>query len=79
MYQWTPDECIPEFYSDSSIFESIHEDLSDLEYPAWCSSVDSFIEWHRKMLESDTVSSNLHNWIDLVFGYKVSYQSFVCS
>ena len=72
MYSWTPDECIPEFFTDPSIFSSIHSDLSDLALPSWCGSAQELVNVHRQVLESDTVSFNLHNWIDLVFGFKLS-------
>ncbi len=72
LYMWTPEECIPEFYCDPSIFTSIHEDLPDLKVPDWCNgSAVEFIRTHRLLLESDLVSKKLHSWIDLVFGYKV--------
>ncbi|TMW67629.1 hypothetical protein Poli38472_011249 [Pythium oligandrum] len=74
MYTWTPDECIPEFYSDPSAFLSIHDDgvMEDLKMPDWCHDVYDFVQTHRAMLESPEVSRQLHVWIDLNFGVCLS-------
>lgn len=38
--------------------------------PPWASDEDDFIQKHRSALESEFVSQNLHQWVDLIFGCK---------
>jgi len=38
--------------------------------PPWAEDASDFSSKCREALECDYVSSNLHNWIDLIFGYK---------
>ena len=75
MYEWTPDECIPEYYTDPSVFTSQHANMDDMELPEWCQKPEEFIKWHRSMLESDYVSNHLHLWINLNFGYNLDLDS----
>eukprot|EP00261_Vitis_vinifera_P034416 XP_019075659.1 PREDICTED: protein GFS12 isoform X2 [Vitis vinifera] len=75
LYQWTPDECIPEFYCDPQIFHSLHSGMADLAVPSWARSPEEFIKVHRDALESDQVSCQIHHWIDITFGYKMSGQA----
>lgn len=38
--------------------------------PKWAKNTLHFLKTMREALESKIVSSQLHNWIDLIFGYK---------
>ena len=44
--------------------------VDDVELPPWAKDAADFIAVHRAALESDYVSSHLHEWVDLIFGYK---------
>ncbi|UJR30880.1 hypothetical protein I4U23_018392 [Adineta vaga] len=49
-----------------------HDDVSvgDVILPPWAENPNDFIYKMRQALESDYVSQHLHQWIDLIFGYK---------
>ncbi|CAK9224782.1 unnamed protein product [Sphagnum troendelagicum] len=46
------------------------EKLGNVKLPPWALSPVDFIQKHRAALESEYVSEHLHEWIDLIFGYK---------
>ncbi|KAK2959141.1 putative serine/threonine protein kinase [Blattamonas nauphoetae] len=77
LYDNTPEEAIPEFYSDPSVFVSQNPTLlKDLEVPKWCAGekdpVEFFVKTHRDLLESPQISKTIHFWIDQTFGYLLS-------
>ncbi|KAL0021859.1 hypothetical protein WJX77_009077 [Trebouxia sp. C0004] len=45
--------------------------LGDVVLPPWAhGSPDEFVRLQREALESDYVSEHLHEWVDLIFGFK---------
>ena len=44
--------------------------VHDVVLPPWACDATDFIAKHRAALESDYVSEHLHEWVDLIFGYK---------
>ncbi|XP_057613303.1 lipopolysaccharide-responsive and beige-like anchor protein isoform X3 [Chionomys nivalis] len=73
-------ELIPEFYYLPEMFVNFNnynlgvmDDgtvVSDVELPPWAKSSEEFVRINRLALESEFVSCQLHQWIDLIFGYK---------
>ncbi|XP_040571952.1 protein FAN [Lepeophtheirus salmonis] len=76
-------ELIPEFYNTEGngdfLLNSKNVDfgtrytgkrVGNVELPPWASSPKDFIFKLREALESDYVSAHLHEWIDLIFGFK---------
>ncbi|UYV62149.1 WDFY3 [Cordylochernes scorpioides] len=81
-------ELIPEFfYLPEFLLNSNHFDLGckqngiQLDHvllPPWAKNDPrEFIRVHRQALECDYVSAHLHEWIDLIFGYKQQGQPAV--
>ncbi|XP_042504860.1 BEACH domain-containing protein C2-like isoform X1 [Macadamia integrifolia] len=44
--------------------------LDSVQLPPWAENPVDFIHKHQMALESEHVSAHLHEWIDLIFGYK---------
>uniref|UniRef100_A0AAX7URI9 Neurobeachin n=1 Tax=Astatotilapia calliptera TaxID=8154 RepID=A0AAX7URI9_ASTCA len=73
-------ELIPEFYYLPEMFVNSNEyelgmredavPVSDVELPVWAKKPEDFVRINRMALESEFVSCQLHQWIDLIFGYK---------
>uniref|UniRef100_A0A8C6V1J6 LPS-responsive vesicle trafficking, beach and anchor containing n=1 Tax=Neogobius melanostomus TaxID=47308 RepID=A0A8C6V1J6_9GOBI len=73
-------ELIPEFFYLPEMFVNannynlgVMEDstvVSDVELPPWAKTPEEFVRINRLALESEFVSCQLHQWIDLIFGYK---------
>uniref|UniRef100_A0A670XXN3 Neurobeachin like 1 n=1 Tax=Pseudonaja textilis TaxID=8673 RepID=A0A670XXN3_PSETE len=66
---------LPEFLENQNHFnfgqlQISKEEINDVVLPKWADSPEDFIFKHRKALESEYVSAHLHEWIDLIFGYK---------
>ncbi|KAL6873753.1 hypothetical protein ACP4OV_013835 [Aristida adscensionis] len=76
---------MPEFLENANSYhlgvKQDGEPLGDVALPPWAKgnfcitmtaqgSPEEFIHINREALESEYVSSNLHHWIDLMFGYK---------
>ncbi|XP_034030839.1 neurobeachin-like protein 2 isoform X2 [Thalassophryne amazonica] len=81
-------ELIPEFFYFPEFLENMNgfdlghlqisqDEVTDVLLPRWASSREDFIRQHRKALECEHVSSHLHEWIDLIFGYKQRGQEAV--
>jgi len=63
-------ELIPEFFYLPEMFHA-NLGLPEVELPPWSKgSPEQFVRMHRIALESELVSCQLHQWIDLIFGYK---------
>ncbi|KAL0973092.1 hypothetical protein UPYG_G00198850 [Umbra pygmaea] len=73
-------ELIPEFYYLPEMFGNSNgyhlgqrEDgnmVGDVELPPWANTPEDFVRINRMALESEFVSCQLHQWVDLIFGYK---------
>ncbi|CAF5212808.1 unnamed protein product, partial [Rotaria magnacalcarata] len=58
--------------------QSNNQELNHVQLPPWAhNSPEEFIRLHRLALESDYVSAHLHEWIDLIFGYKQNGQAAI--
>ncbi|OMJ30379.1 Neurobeachin-like protein 2 [Smittium culicis] len=80
---WDVKELIPEFFYQPDFLKNYMDldlgskqdgvRLGDVELPPWAEgSPAKFVDINRRALESEYVSSNLHHWVDLIFGYKQS-------
>uniref|UniRef100_J3M096 BEACH domain-containing protein C2 n=1 Tax=Oryza brachyantha TaxID=4533 RepID=J3M096_ORYBR len=73
-------ELVPEMFYLPEVFTNINSidfgttqlggKLDSVDLPPWAEDPVDFVHKHRKALESEHVSAHLHEWIDLIFGFK---------
>uniref|UniRef100_A0A6Q2WU99 Neutral sphingomyelinase (N-SMase) activation associated factor n=1 Tax=Esox lucius TaxID=8010 RepID=A0A6Q2WU99_ESOLU len=74
-------ELIPDFFGNDPSFLLNRQNLDlgkrqdgssvqDVDLPPWAADASDFLQKSQKALESQYVSEHLHEWIDLVFGFK---------
>ncbi|KAL2492083.1 WD-40 repeat family protein/beige-related [Abeliophyllum distichum] len=73
-------ELVPELFYHPEVLTNINSidfgttqlggKLDSVQLPPWAENPVDFIHKHRMALESEHVSAHLHEWIDLIFGYK---------
>ncbi|XP_037087488.1 LOW QUALITY PROTEIN: neurobeachin-like, partial [Pollicipes pollicipes] len=73
-------ELVPEFYYLPEMFINSSQykmgqteegvTVDSVALPPWAHSPEHFVRTNRLALESEIVSCQLHQWIDLIFGYK---------
>ncbi|XP_026472394.1 neurobeachin-like [Ctenocephalides felis] len=65
---------LPEMFVNSSGYRLGQQEdgtpVNNVQLPPWANSPEEFIRINRMALESEFVSCQLHQWIDLIFGYK---------
>ncbi|KAH0882382.1 hypothetical protein HID58_058478 [Brassica napus] len=65
---------LPEVLTNENSIEfgttQLGEKLDAVKLPPWAKNPVDFVHKQRKALESEHVSAHLHEWIDLIFGYK---------
>ena len=74
-------EITPEWFTTPDAFRNVNnydfgttqegERVHDVILPPWANGcAEEFVRLNRAALESDYVSEHLHEWIDLIFGFK---------
>lgn len=73
-------ELTPEFYCDSNFLRNVNkfplgkrhdqQIVNDVQLPKWAKTPEEFVRINRAALESELVSQHLHEWVDLIFGFK---------
>ncbi|TYZ69038.1 hypothetical protein PybrP1_000307 [[Pythium] brassicae (nom. inval.)] len=73
-------ELTPEFFCDANFLRNVNrfplgkrhdrQVVNDVQLPPWAATPEEFVRINRAALESELVSQHLHEWLDLIFGFK---------